>query len=375
MHIRQLVQFSLTMLVLFGMFVAQPAFAVEASRCAPLPRSLKEGMSGSDVHALQKLLNANIATRIAISGSGAPGEETAYFGVKTVIAVKIFQTKHKEAVLVPAGLTVASGYVGALTRAKLHALCINSGASKAIIPTQSPGSIVVTPPSPTQNPTTSSTNPSTAIVKPVVPHTTDLVIPISSGLSMFKMLPSDPLEFFYPSKYVIAPNETIQLLGRGFAETGNSVHVGSTIIPNVPLSGAGTLTVTVPTEAGKGVFDIWVSNGKGASNKRMLIVRDAGVVPPMILSYTPTFGALGTQVTVKGTGFTLIGNEIHVSNRTIKDVPSPDGATLQFSVDMPEVPGAVSGFDLPGVERTIPLWFYVANANGMSKNGVFSLKI
>jgi peptidoglycan hydrolase-like protein with peptidoglycan-binding domain len=73
-----------------------------------LTRNLSIGVSGEDVRALQKFLNAQGYT-VALSGAGSPGNETAYFGPATRAAVVKFQIAHS---IVP-----AVGYVGPITRA------------------------------------------------------------------------------------------------------------------------------------------------------------------------------------------------------------------------------------------------------------------
>ena len=74
---------------------------------AGLTRDLKQGMSGQDVLALQKKLNANGYT-VATSGAGSVGNETTYFGPATQAAVIKFQSANNVA--------PAVGYVGPLTR-------------------------------------------------------------------------------------------------------------------------------------------------------------------------------------------------------------------------------------------------------------------
>lgn len=86
----------------------------------PFPRTLKIGMSGEDVRALQVILNKLPETRIAQSGVGSPGQETTYFGPKTQQAVARFQEKYRSLVLTPNALTRGTGYVGPSTLALLN---------------------------------------------------------------------------------------------------------------------------------------------------------------------------------------------------------------------------------------------------------------
>jgi peptidoglycan hydrolase-like protein with peptidoglycan-binding domain len=75
-------------------------------------RDLELGMTGDDVLALQKLLNAAGFT-LAANGAGAPGGETTYFGALTKTALAKYQAA--------ASVAPAAGYFGPLTRAQMKA--------------------------------------------------------------------------------------------------------------------------------------------------------------------------------------------------------------------------------------------------------------
>ena len=81
-------------------------------------RELSEGLSGADVLMLQKILNADADTRIALQGAGSPGHETNYFGGLTTRAVQKFQIKFH----IAAPGNQGYGVVGPRTRKKLEEL-------------------------------------------------------------------------------------------------------------------------------------------------------------------------------------------------------------------------------------------------------------
>lgn len=79
-------------------------------------RDLSEGTAGEDVRMLQKILNADLATRIASFGAGSPGQESNQFGPLTRQAVQKFQIKYGIAFPGNPGY----GLVGPKTRKKLE---------------------------------------------------------------------------------------------------------------------------------------------------------------------------------------------------------------------------------------------------------------
>lgn len=72
------------------------------------------GAKSDEVKELQKILNSDPETAVAVSGVGSTGNETTFFGIGTKSAVIKFQKKY--------GIAPAVGYVGLITRAKLNEL-------------------------------------------------------------------------------------------------------------------------------------------------------------------------------------------------------------------------------------------------------------
>lgn len=89
-------------------------------------RSLNMGATGADVMALQQFLNASADTQVSVSGAGAPGSETSYYGPATGAAVAKFQTKYRTDILSPLNLVNPTTFFGPATMAKANALCVSA---------------------------------------------------------------------------------------------------------------------------------------------------------------------------------------------------------------------------------------------------------
>lgn len=122
-------------------------------------RSLKVGMTGEDVRQLQKILNISSDTQIAEVGPGSPGQETAYFGPMTALAVIHFQEKYATEILIPNNLSAGTGFVGMSTRSVLTRLAQVAATKSPSIDTQY---------TPVQLPSTSQANitPSVVVTNP-----------------------------------------------------------------------------------------------------------------------------------------------------------------------------------------------------------------
>lgn len=332
--------------VLLVLASAPPAFANTTSDCALLSRNLKFGMVGSDVSALQRLLNSQVSTRVSVSGPGSPGNEGTYFGAKTKLAVIHFQELYKSEVLTPVGLERGNGFVGALSRAKLKLLCTSGVAS------------TTPPPSP-------------------VPAPSPTPVPKSPSVYTPSWMKENPLKKPYITilpNYAVHQGAVLTIPGGGYSTVANTVTIGGVSYSNLIPNKAGALEVKIPATATKGKFDLTFSNTKGTSNKTFVIITDPNAVSPQVIGSTPKSGFEGTKVTISGANFSNEWNEIIVGSELVKAGPSSDGKTLTFTATLP-VPGLSPGQDVGNTKIEAPLWFYVINPNGVSNGSVFTLNI
>lgn len=364
MHMRT---FIIVLVSCFSLFTSLPVFAATASDCVILSRNLSVGMSGPDVTLLQQVLNRDPRTKVAEIGPGSPGSESDYFGARTMRAIISFQNIFAPEVLEPAGLTQGSGYVGLFTRAKMLTLC-NKPQTTALVPTVTPPTapIVLVAGSTTVTQTTTIVTPNV-----VTTNKSEVVNDTVASLAAFHS--ATPVMMF-PSTYTAPRGTKVLLYGVGLADQGNIVHLDDFLIASTSVDKLGVLTFVVPETAPRGKHDLWISSGKGVTNKMFLIITELNVPAPTITSFSPTEGLLGTIVTVTGTGFTAQGNEVIGGQGFQKNIISTDGKTLQFKVTA-EVPGVEQGVDYPSVDARIPVWYGILNENGISKKLMFTVII
>jgi peptidoglycan hydrolase-like protein with peptidoglycan-binding domain len=151
------------------------SFGSNQAQAYTFSRNLKLGDQGEDVRQLQIILNQDQATTVTLSGAGS-------------------KAKYQAEVLIPAGLTVPSGFVGALTRAKMASLSGISGLGTILTGSGSGSSAVAS-----KSPTVPASTQAAQAKKPLI-----------TAIS--------------PTK---APAGTIiTITGEGFLPTGNTVYTG-----------------------------------------------------------------------------------------------------------------------------------------------------
>jgi len=357
-------------------------------------RSLTLGSTGEDVKALQKFLNQDTTTRIAVSGPGSQGEETSYFGALTQAAVIRFQEKYANDVLYPLLLSRGTGYVGAKTIAKLNALSTVSATAAGGAPSDATLSSLPSSPTPSE----------TAIPPELVQY--EKYEPSSENASTMSTpvriadfaltTQTDPYalggapalgDFYlaYLSQYQGLAGVHLTIFGTGFTNT-NTVLIGKTgrndiyRIDNVKAISPTTLSFSIPNDVASGVYIINVQNEHGtADNPLFFIVTAKGTMPPIIDSVSPEKVVYGNNVTVKGKNFSKKANIIFTTLGIKLDIPSPDGTTLTFPLDtIPTSSTLIPGVGDPDHDREYTLHILIMNENGISSTdnpGMVTLQI
>lgn len=110
-------------------------------------RDLQFSDTGADVQQLQRFLNHDPETQLAVSGIGSPGQESSFYGELLSQAVSKFQVKYRSEVLSPLGLVDPTGVFGPAARAHANYLCAPAPIPSPTPPPPAPedgtGSVVI----------------------------------------------------------------------------------------------------------------------------------------------------------------------------------------------------------------------------------------
>lgn len=310
-------------------------------------KNLSVGSRGEDVKILQQILNQNEKTRLALSGPGSPGNETDYFGSLTQRAVIMFQNLFAQEILLPVGLSQGTGFVGPSTRKKLNDIL-----------------------SPEKFVTESEKNP--AEIAAEDQETLE-------GIEEDTLSASEELIAAFVSPSFGPPGTQPVFEGSGFAETNTVWFDDLYAIRNVFSPNGTRLQFTVPDTLPFGKYSLSIANTSGTTTENVFfIITNPTAASPVINKTTPASGPPGTEVTITGSNFGAVGNNIYTSYGIVENVPSFDKQTLTFTISPP--PEALSYQSASGtpIHFDLPVWFYVVNTSGISQRsnpGVFFLNI
>lgn len=351
---------------LFGFLFAHPLHAYTFTR------SLYLGSSGLDVRELQKVLNSDPQTQIAVSGAGSPGNETMTFGNLTRLAVMKFQEKYPIDILQPAGLVFGNGRVGPFTLRKLNN--VQNMALNRPIP------FILADQSIDLKTKASEKTDIYATDKKIKAIQDQFNAEINRAMAA-RVAPAlgsvvDTASRYVPpvivsglSSIVAKPGSKVVISGRGF-DSSSVIYLGNDyIIRNPQVIAAGSITFTVPSIP-YNKYDLAVRTSKDISNSVFFVVAPSTVSSVSVSSIQPSPVRFGETVTITGSGFTALNNEIHSPVGIIKGVSSSDGKTLSFTFS-PDVFKEMAKYSQN--TRTQPLHIWVVNSNGYTQAKEFVL--
>ncbi|MES2436450.1 MAG: peptidoglycan-binding protein [Patescibacteria group bacterium] len=351
------------------LFAATTVFIFSKSVSAYVfSQTLKVGQTHPDVKELQKILNQDPQTRISSTGVGSSGQETTYFGQMTFQAVIKFQNKYASEVLLPAGLTKGTGFVGAATIKKLNSL--SAGGQTTTVTSQNglnqqsidPLAAFYVPYAERIN-IYATDYKFDEVKKTVISRVNNA---ISTGknpdLSDIVNKPASAMgEVFLQgaSSAVVSVGGTLTLNGTGFT-SNNTLYIGDTYAVKNVASNGGILNIKVPPVP-FGRYDIAIRNSKGLSNTGVIVVTNDGKSHVKIDSIEPAKISYGQTLTLKGSGFTS-SNDVITIHGIQKGVVSSDGTTISFAFT-PENMREIAKYSRNQTDMSVPIT--IVNANGV----------
>ncbi|HXK37793.1 MAG TPA: IPT/TIG domain-containing protein [Candidatus Paceibacterota bacterium] len=314
---------------------------VASAACIPLIGTLQLGTKSEEVRMLQQFLNTRASTTVAYIGSGSIGNETNYFGPATKNAVVKFQTIFANEVLVPAGLSEATGIVGKFSREEINKQLCAQGGVKPVTTT------TVTQKAAQENFAKEIALRSEALAEKINALRLSVATNIAKTQSSFAgttLVPQSsitppaldssskdlPLQIFTIDPFIAKIGDRVTIKGTGIV-AGTSVRIGGTAYPLTIVSDGSAATFEIKTGFPLGKYYATLENSGKKSNDRVFVVVADTTKIPVIEGISPDTGNIGTTITLTGQNFAA-KNDIFTSIGTIYDVRSSDGKTLSFPV-------------------------------------------
>ncbi len=329
---------------------AQAYYPSTSANCAGISRDLSVGSRGADVTTLQRLLVAQNYP------GGGNWMVTGYYGAATAAAVRNYQTQH--------GIPT-TGVVDSATRASMS----GCGSYNPVMPSY--------PSYPT--------------------YPTTPVYPTTPSYPTYPTYPTGNAPYLTSLSMTSATQSTsVTVYGTNFQYGNTVVRIGSTNVALTNVSNTAA-TFTVPA-MNPGTYQIYVVTNYGTSNPLSFTVSPSipcntypygncgtcitypgygyGVMGanfgtqncsggPISLSYlSPSEGAISSQVTIYGSGFSSTGNTVRFGQGVIANLNSFDGTSLTFTV-----PNQLTGY---GSSQVYLGMYYVSvtNATGNTSNAL-----
>jgi YD repeat-containing protein len=154
-------------------------------------------------------------------------------------------------------------------------------------------------------------------------------------LSIQRHTPDDlAIAEFTPDRGPVGTAVTIY--GVGFSATAaNNAITFNGVAAAVSSASPTTLTTTVPTGATTGLISVTVGLKTASSAKPFTVTTDPINAPPVITSFTPTIGSVGTPVTITGLNFDTIPVNNNVQFNNLSQAAVTSSTLTQISTTVP----------------------------------------
>ena len=354
-------------------------------------RDLKIGDEGQDVLELQKILNQDSETVVAISSVGSLGNETTYFGQLTKNALIKFQNKYSDKVLTPVGLSLGTGYFGPSTISFIGndfnvssvSNNLSDNQNEQVIQTSKSfeellAEIVASRENAEQKSDSVQTyKPDDSITEQINNSNTETNSNSNSNsksdsesensnltTDQSKLIRSDLMEAYYVSQMVFEPGTELTVVGTGINK-GSEIYFfnfeNDKVVSSLKIE-SNFIFFDAPNLP-EGIYELYIKNGNLISKPLVVeIVEDYN--PPKISSVSPSSISYGDTVTIKGSNFES-QNTVVTALGTYQISSNVDRSEIKFMVQrFSNLP--TNGEMVSPKEKKIEGIIQVQNSNGIS---------
>jgi YD repeat-containing protein len=154
-------------------------------------------------------------------------------------------------------------------------------------------------------------------------------------LSIQRHTPDDlAIAEFTPDRGPVGTAVTIYGIGFSTTAANNAITFNGVAAPVIAASPT-MLTTTVPTGATTGLISVTVGLKTASSAKLFTVAADPINPPPVITSFTPTIGSVGTPVTITGANFDTIPVNNNVQFNNLSQATVTSSTLTQISTTVP----------------------------------------
>ena len=363
--------FFLIIIFIFSLIFSNSVSAQSFNSNFDFYRSLKVGDQGQDVLELQKILNQDSETAVAISGIGSVGNETTYFGNLTKTALIRFQNKYHEEVLAPVSLSVGTGYFGPSTISFIedNSKLVNFDTNVKQPDQASKGfdELLAQIIASRESAEKESIIKAEVFENPVVSQPKNLNREYNDSIlttDQSKLIQSDSMEVYYVSQNIFESGVELTVVGTGINKDSeiyffnfendkviDSVKIDSNFIffdaPNLP----------------EGKYELYIKNENFISKPLVVEIVD-NYNPPEISSVSPSDIEYGDTVTIKGSNFES-QNTVMTALGTYQASLGANSSEIKFFVQRPPNLNFNEAITSPKKQK-IEGVIQVQNTNGIS---------
>ena len=347
--------------IIFSLFLLLISASFAEAQTFNFYRSLDIEDTGQDVLELQKILNQDPNTLLAISGPGSINNETTYFGNLTKNALIKFQNIYRDEILTPVGLYYGTGYFGPSTIAFIDNYYSNN--SKLNEETIEVSGVDITYSNQDNKEETVKINIDEEL-------TVDMETENNQIDKNLDLVSSNSLHLYFVSENVFKPGDELIVVGENVGDNPEIYFSNSNeeLVVSDVFVDYNFIYFDAP-DLPAGDYDMYIKKGGYISNSLDVEIV-VGYNPPKISTVSPSVISYGVTVTIGGSNFTSQNNLVMTPLGSYSG--SSNGSEIVVEITRP------ANLNL-GMEIADPIkeefegFIQVKNSNGLSDAEVVNI--